>query len=88
MSDIYILFLYIYRNSDTENNFSLFKTDAVDLRRLLCEKVVCLIINFITIINIDTPTWPFPQIQMYPKTQNAYGMCYLHTTKIFLPTLF
>jgi hypothetical protein len=41
MSDIYILFLYIYRNSDAENNFSLFKTDAVDLRRLLCEKVVC-----------------------------------------------
>ena len=47
-------------------------------------------INFITIINIDTPTWPLPQIQMYPKTQNSYGtcMCYLHTTQIFLPTLF
>ena len=33
---IYIkLFLYFYRNSDTENNSSLFKTYAVDLRRLL-----------------------------------------------------
>ena len=41
--DIYKLFLYFYRNSDTENNSSLFKTYAVDLRRLLCEKVVCLI---------------------------------------------
>ena len=36
--------IYIfYRNSDTEHNSSLFKTDAVDLRRLLCEQVVCLI---------------------------------------------
>jgi hypothetical protein len=43
MSDIYKLFSYFYRNSDTENNFCLFKTDAVDLRRLLFEKVVCLI---------------------------------------------
>ena len=41
---IYIkLFLYFYRNSDTENNSSLFKTYAVDLRRLLFEQVVCLI---------------------------------------------
>ena len=40
---IYKLFLYFYRNSDTENNSSLFKTYAVDLRRLLCEQVVCLI---------------------------------------------
>jgi hypothetical protein len=97
-----LLFLYIYRNSDTENNFSLFKTDAVDLRRLLCEQVVCLItekkrsiliilffikkfkfhkfvkrvfkmINFITIINIDTPTWPLPTNTNVPKhTQNSY----------------
>ena len=41
--DIYKLFLYFDRNSDTENNSSLFKTYAVDLRRLLCEQVVCLI---------------------------------------------
>ena len=42
-SDIYKLFLYFYRNSDTENNSSLFKTYAVDLMWLLCEQVVCLI---------------------------------------------
>jgi hypothetical protein len=36
---IYKLFLYFYRNSDT----GLFKTYAVDLKRLLCEQVVCLI---------------------------------------------
>ena len=29
-SDIYKLFLYFYRNSDTENNSSLFKTYAVN----------------------------------------------------------
>jgi hypothetical protein len=29
---IYKLFLYFYRNSDTENNSSLFKIYAVDLR--------------------------------------------------------
>ena len=41
---IYINYFYIFnRNSDTENNSSLFKTFAVDLRRLLCEQVVCLI---------------------------------------------
>ena len=46
-------------------------------------------INFITIINIDTPTWPLPTNTNVPKhTQNSYGMCYLHTTNIFLPTLF
>jgi hypothetical protein len=39
------LFWYFYRNSDTENNSSLFKTYAVDLRWLLCEQVVCLIIE-------------------------------------------
>jgi hypothetical protein len=32
---IYKLFLYFFRNSDTENNSSLFKTYAVDFRRLL-----------------------------------------------------
>jgi hypothetical protein len=46
-------------------------------------------INFITIINIDTSTWPLPTNTNVPKhTQNSYGMCYLHTTNIFLPTLF
>jgi hypothetical protein len=48
-------------------------------------------INFITIIyiNIDTPTWPLPTNTNVPKhTQNSYGMCYLHTTNIFLQTLF
>ena len=35
MSDIHKLFLYFYRNSDIENNSSLFKAYAVDLRRLL-----------------------------------------------------
>jgi hypothetical protein len=46
-------------------------------------------INFITIINIDTPTWPLPTNTNVPKhTQNSYGMCYLHATNIFLPTLF
>jgi hypothetical protein len=45
-------------------------------------------INFIAIINIDTPTWPLPTNTNVPKhTQNSYGMCYLHTTNIFLPTL-
>jgi hypothetical protein len=47
-------------------------------------------VNFITIINIDT-TWPLPTNTNVPKhTQNSYGtcMCYLHTTNIFLPTLF
>jgi hypothetical protein len=44
-------------------------------------------INFITIINIDT-TWPLPTNTNVPKhTQNSYGMCYLHTTNVFLPTL-
>jgi hypothetical protein len=37
-------------------------------------------INFITIINIDTPTWPLPTNTNVPKhTQNSYGMCYLVT---------
>jgi hypothetical protein len=41
------------------------------------------------IINIDTPTWPLPTNTNVPKhTQNAYGMCYLHTTNIFHTTLF
>ena len=31
-------------------------------------------INFITIINIDTPTWPLPANTSVPKhTQNSYG---------------
>ena len=33
MSDIHKLFLYFYRNSDIENNSSLFKTYAVDLSK-------------------------------------------------------
>jgi hypothetical protein len=42
------------------------------------------IINFITIINIDTPTWPLSTNTNVPKhTQNSYGMCYLHITNIF-----
>jgi hypothetical protein len=46
-------------------------------------------INFITILNIDTPTWSLPTNTNVPKhTQNSYGMCYLHTTNIFFPTLF
>jgi hypothetical protein len=53
--------VYIYRNSDTENNFSLFKTDAVDLRRLLCEKVVCLI----TEKKEHTDNFPFSYIFLY-----------------------
>ena len=45
-------------------------------------------INFTTIINIDT-TWPLPTNTNVPKhAQNSYDMCYLHTTNIFLPTLF
>ena len=41
-------------------------------------------INFITIINIDT-TWPLPtNTNVHKHTQNSYGMCYLHTTNIFL----
>ena len=44
-------------------------------------------INFITIINIDTPTRPLPTNTNVPKhTQNSYGMCYLYN-KLFLPTL-
>jgi hypothetical protein len=41
------------------------------------------------IINIDTPTcMATPTNTNIPKhTQNSYGMCYLHTTNIFLPTL-
>ena len=40
------------------------------------------------IINIDTPTWPLPTNTNVPKhTQNSYGMCYLHTTNIFHPTV-
>ena len=66
MSDIYILFLYFYINSDTENNFSLFKTDAVDLRRLLCEKVVCLI----TEKKEHTDNFPFSYIFLYKNKIN------------------
>ena len=58
---IYKLFLYFYRNSDTENNSSLFKTDAVDLRRLLCEQVVCLI----TEKKEHTDYFPFSYIYFY-----------------------
>ena len=50
-------------------------------------KRVIKMINFITIINIDTPTWPLPT-NTNVHTQNAYDMCYLHTTNISLPTLF
>ena len=46
-------------------------------------------INFITIINIDTPTWPLPTNTNVPKhNENSYGMCYLHTTNIVHTTLF
>ena len=32
-------------------------------------------INFITIINIDTPTWPLPTNTNVPKhTQNSFGI--------------
>ena len=44
-------------------------------------------INFIIIINIDRPTLPFPT-NTNVHSQNAYDMYYLHTTNIFLPTLF
>jgi hypothetical protein len=41
-------------------------------------------INFITIINIDTPTLPLPTNTNVPKhTQNSYGMCYLHVQQIY-----
>ena len=44
-------------------------------------------INVITYKH-HTPTWPLPTNTNVPKhTQNSYGMCYLHTTNIFLPTL-
>ena len=46
-------------------------------------------INFTTIINIDTPTWPLPTNTNVPKhTQNSYGMCYLHTILFQLFYLF
>ena len=36
-------------------------------------------INFITIINIDIPTWPLPTNTNVPKhTQNSYGMYYIY----------
>ena len=45
-------------------------------------------INFITIINIDTPTWPLPTNTNVPKhTQNSYGMCYLYNKYISSNTL-
>jgi hypothetical protein len=35
-------------------------------------------INFITIINIDTPTWLLPTNTNVPKhTQNSYGIIYI-----------
>jgi hypothetical protein len=51
-SNIYKLFLYLYRNSDTEK-IPVFKTYAVDLRLLLCEKVVCLITGKRTMLIIS-----------------------------------
>jgi hypothetical protein len=62
---IYKLFLYFYRNSDTENNSSLFKTYAVDLRRLLCEQVVCLI----TEKKEHTDHFPFSYIFIHIKKE-------------------
>ena len=59
------------------------------IKKFKFHKRVIKMINFITIINIDTPTWPLPTNTNVSKhTQNSYGMCYLHTTNIFLSTLF
>ena len=60
------------------------------IRKFKFHKFVTRIIKMINVvINIDTPTWPLPTNTNVPKhTQNSYGMCYLHTTIIFLLTLF
>ena len=45
---IYKLFLLFCRNSDTENNSRLFKTYAVDLRRLLCRDLARILKPLVT----------------------------------------
>ena len=67
--------------------YELFKKKKFKFHKFVTR--VIKMINFITIINIDTTTWPLPTNTNVPKhTQNSYGMCYLHTTNVFLPTLF
>ena len=46
-------------------------------------------INFITIINIDTPTWPLPTNTNVPKhTQNSYGIQQIYFLHFYLFILF
>ena len=56
------LFLYFYRNSDTENNSNLFKTYAVDLRRLLSFSVT--LHNSLKMSTVKNPTFTFDLTQM------------------------
>jgi hypothetical protein len=66
----------------------LYKTKLFFIKKFKFHKFVTRVIkmiNFITIINIDTPTWPLPTNTNVPKhTQNSYQEWEINNSTSFM----
>ena len=58
------------------------------IKKLKFHKFVTRVIKMINYIYYKHRYTNMAASNKYKHTQNSYGMCYLHTTNIFLPTLF